>query len=82
MKGITKILKGLLRTKTAVPTKVGNAWTSGEIKAYRVGGTVFLKFSGAHINALTQRTTIATLPEGYMFKQRRSWHLVSSLHVK
>ena len=65
MKGITKILKGLLRTKTAVPTKVGNAWTSGEIKAYRVGGTVFLKFSGAHINALTQRTTIATLPEGY-----------------
>ena len=65
MKSITKILKGLLRTKTAVPTKVGSAWTSGEIKAFRVGGTVFLKFSGVHINALTQRTTIATLPEGY-----------------
>ena len=65
MKSITKILKGLLRTKTAVPTKVGSAWTSGEIKAFRVGGTVFLKFSGVRINALTQRTTIATLPEGY-----------------
>lgn len=65
MLNIKKLFTKLMTTESVTPTRVGSAWTSGDIKAYRVGGTVFLKFSGAHINAITQRTTIATLPEGY-----------------
>lgn len=65
MLNIKKLFTKLMTTESVTPSKVGSAWTSGTITAYRIGGTVTLKFSAAAISGVSSRTTIAKLPDGY-----------------
>lgn len=46
-------------------TKVGNYWVSGLIRAHRKGYVVTLKLDNMAINAVSGRTQIATIPNGY-----------------
>lgn len=65
MLNLKKLIKKMLTTESVQATKVGSAWTSGNINAYRAGGTVTVKFSGASIGSVSSRTTIARIPEGF-----------------
>ena len=46
-------------------TQSGNVWTGGSITAYKKNGIVMVKFANVSINAVNERTTIATLPSGW-----------------
>jgi len=63
-KMLTK-LTNLMITKTESVTKVGNVWDSGSINVFKNGGSVTLKFSGAHLGSISSRTQIGTIPDGF-----------------
>lgn len=54
-----------LSYKSASVTKVGNVWTNGSITAYKSGGAVTLKLSGAAFSTVSARTQIGTVPAGF-----------------
>ena len=57
---------GNVDTYSAVTaTKVGNYYSSGTVVAYKRSGVVTVKVNGLALSALSARTTVAKLPEGY-----------------
>lgn len=65
IKGTKGVFTQMMATEEVTPTKVGTTWDSGDIKVYRTGGCVTVKFLAAHIKSINSRTTIATIPEGF-----------------
>lgn len=63
-KMLTK-LTNLMTTQSESVTKVGTVWDSGSISVYKNGGSVTLKFSGAHLGSISDRTQIGTIPDGF-----------------
>lgn len=61
---MTKIINAFA-VKETTPTKYGSAWTSGGIVIYKRSGVVTVKCNGVVISALSARTQIATVPEGF-----------------
>lgn len=61
---MTKIINAFA-VKETTPTKYGTKWTSGNIQVYKRSGIVTVKCNGVAISALSARTQIATVPDGY-----------------
>lgn len=65
MLNVKKLLTKLMTTQTGSATRVGTVWDSGNINLYRNGGSVTLKFNGAHLGSTSSRTQIGTVPTGF-----------------
>ena len=62
---VNSLISNLVNYSSADATKVGDCWTSGAIRAYRRGYIVTLKLDNMAISAVSSRTQIATIPDGY-----------------